>query len=83
MSPPLTTYASWINQVERFFGIMTRKAIRGGSFPKVGDLTGKVNALAFVEQDNGQARPCMWVARAEFTLAKIQRLCRYISGTIH
>ena len=46
MSPPLTTYASWINQVERFFGIMTRKAIRGGSFPKVGDLTGKVNALA-------------------------------------
>ena len=54
------TYASWINQVERFFGIMTQKAIRGGFFPKVGDLTRKINA--FVEQDNAQARPCMGVA---------------------
>ena len=53
--------ALWINEVESWFGIMTQKAIRGGSFPKVGELTRKVNA--FVEHDNGQASPCMYVAR--------------------
>ena len=49
------TYASWINQVERFFGIITQKAIRRGSFRNVGDFTGKINA--FVEHYNAQARP--------------------------
>ena len=29
---------------------------------------------AFVEHDNAQVSPCMWVARAESMLAKIQRL---------
>ncbi|HBP53410.1 MAG TPA: hypothetical protein DD643_03225 [Synechococcus sp. UBA8638] len=37
------TYASWINQVEGWFGIITQKAIRRGSFHNVGELTGKVN----------------------------------------
>ena len=75
------TYAPWVNQVESWFGIMTRKAIRGGSFPNVGELTRKVNA--FVEHDNAQTDPFVWVATAESILAKIERLGRYISGTIH
>ena len=75
------TYASWINQVERFFGIITQKAIRRGSFRNVGALTRKVNA--FVKDYNAQARPFMWVATAESILAKIQRLCKAFSGTIH
>ena len=29
------TYASWINQVERWFGIITEQAIRRGSFTSV------------------------------------------------
>ena len=29
------TYASWINQVERWFGLITQQAIRRGSFPNV------------------------------------------------
>ena len=59
--PP--TCASWIKQVERFFGIITQKAIRRGSFHKVGELTGKVNTL--VEHYNARAHPFMWVATAE------------------
>ena len=38
-----------------FFGIITRKAIRRGSFHNIGGLTRKINA--FVEHDNAQARP--------------------------
>lgn len=75
------TYASWINQVERWFGIITQKAIRRGSSHNMGELTGKINA--FVEHYNAQAHPFMWVATAESILAKIQPLCKYISGTLY
>jgi len=67
--------------VERFFGIITQKAIRRGSLPSVGERTHKIND--FVEPCNTQARPFVWVAIAESTLAKIQRLCKAISRTRH
>ena len=75
------TYASWINQVERWFGLITQQAIRRGSFSSVKELTSKINA--FVEQYNAQASPFAWVATAESILAKIERLCSLISGTRH
>ena len=75
------TYSSWINQVERWFGIITQKAIRRGSFRNVGELTDKINA--FVEHYNTQTSPFVWVATAESILAKIQRLCQHIYRTIH
>ena len=73
------TYASWINQVERWFGLITQRAIRRGSFSNVKELVRKINA--FVEHYNAQASPFTWVATAESILAKIERLCSVISGT--
>ena len=75
------TYASWINQVERWFGLITQQAIRRGSFSTVKELTRKIHA--FVEHYNAQTRPFVWVATAESILAKIERLCLHISGTQH
>ena len=75
------TYSSWINQVERWFGIITQKAIRRGSFPNVEELTRKINA--FVENYNAQASPFVRVATSESILAKVERLCRSISETLH
>ena len=73
------TYASWINQVERWFGLITQQAIRRGSFSSVKELTRKINA--FVERYNADASPFAWVATPESILAKIERLCLLISGT--
>ena len=75
------TYASWINQVERWFGIITQKAIRRGSFSNVKQLVNKINA--FVEHYNADAKPFVWAATAKSILEKIERLCLYISGTGH
>ena len=75
------TYASWLNQVERWFGLITQQAIRRGSFSSVKELTRKIDA--FVEQYNEKASPFVWVATAESILAKIERLCSLISGTRH
>ena len=36
------TYASWLNQVEIWFGILTRRAIRRGSFRKVKELIRRI-----------------------------------------
>jgi putative transposase len=75
------TYSSWLNQVERWFAIITRRAIRRGSFRSVKELTEKIDQ--FVSNYNEKAKPFMWVATADAILAKIQRLCESISGTAH
>lgn len=75
------TYASWLNQVERWFGIITQQAIRRGSFSSVKQLVKKIEH--FVDRYNANASPFAWTATAESILAKVQRLCSYISGTAH
>ncbi len=77
--PP--TDASWINQVERWFGLITQQGIRRGSFPNVKELISKNNS--FVEHYNAKTSPFAWVATAESSLAKIPRLCRPIFGKEH
>jgi transposase len=38
------TYTSWLNQVERWFGIVTRGAIRRGSFSSVKELVARISS---------------------------------------
>jgi putative transposase len=74
------TYASWLNQVEIWFNIITQKAIRRGSFSSVSELIGKIQR--FVEHYNAKkARPFAWTATADSILGKMDRLCQHISGT--
>jgi transposase len=75
------TYASWLNQVERWFGLITQQAIRRGSFKSVPDLVGRIKR--YTEHYNLTARPFVWTATAESILAKIERLCKVIGGTQH
>jgi len=73
------TYASWLNQVERWFGIITQQAIRRGSFSNVKQLIKKIER--FVDRYNTNASPFVWTATADSILAKVQRICSLISGT--
>lgn len=75
------TYSSWLNQVERWFGLITQQAIRRGSFDSVADLKRKINE--FVAQYNRHPKPFMWTATAESILQKIERLCKVTTGTAH
>ena len=75
------TYASWLNQVERWFGLITQKAIRRGSFSSVKALVRNIDR--FVEHYNANTSPFVWTATAESIIAKVERLCSYISGTEH
>jgi len=75
------TYSSWLNQVERWFGLITQRAIRRGSFRSVKELVQKIDD--FVQHYNRKQRPFVWTATADSILAKIARLCSRISGTRH
>jgi len=73
------TYASWLNQVEIWFNIITQRAIRRGSFRSVRDLIAHIDR--FVRDYNPKAKPFVWTATADSILEKIQRLCQVIYGT--
>ena len=69
----IPTYSSWLNLVERFFALITDKAIRRGSFRSVRELVHKIDH--FVAHHNTNCKPFIWTATADSILAKLQRLC--------
>ena len=75
------TYSSWLNQVERWFALITQRAIRRGSFGSVKELVQKIDQ--FVRAYNENCKPFMWHATADSIFEKINRLCERISGTEH
>jgi len=75
------TYASWLNQIEIWFNLITQRAIRRGTFRSVKDLVQKVDL--FVQHYNPTAEPFAWTATPDSILAKLERLCQLISGTGH
>jgi putative transposase len=75
------TYSSWLNQVERWFGIITQRAIRRGIFRSVKELIAKIEL--FVSVHNKTKSPFICTATADSILEKIQRLCWRFSGASH
>ena len=51
-------HSSWLNQIEIWLSILTRKLLRRASFTSIDDLTTRV--LAFIDHYNRSARPFKW-----------------------
>ena len=75
------TYASWLNQVEIWFNIITQKAIRRGTFRSVKELIAKIQE--YVDRYNRHPKPFAWHATADSIFEKIARLTQSISVTGH
>ena len=75
------TYASWLNQVERWFGLITQRAIKRNSFRNVKHLVKTIQE--FTKRYNEEAKPFVWAATAPSILDKLERLSIRISGTPH
>jgi transposase len=56
------TSGSWLNMVEIFFGIITRQAIRRGTFTSVKDLETAIGA--YIDGWNDRAHPFVWTKTA-------------------
>ena len=62
---------SWLNLVECFFSVITRQAIRRGSFTSVRQLVSAIGA--FIDHWNAHPRPFTWTKDADEILASINR----------
>jgi transposase len=51
-------HASWLNMVEQWFGVLTRRLLRRGDFTSRDDLEAKITA--FTVRHNKNARPYKW-----------------------
>jgi transposase len=69
------TSSSWLNQVERFFALLTERQLRRGIHRSVSAL--KAAITSFVEQHNAEPEPFRWTKSADDILASIERFCVY------
>jgi transposase len=65
------TSGSWLNMVEIFFGIITRQAIRRGTFGSVRELIEAITA--FIDGWNERCQPFAWTKDADTIIAKAHR----------
>jgi transposase len=74
------TSGSWLNMVEIFFGIITRQAIRRGSFRSVRELTDAIGR--FIDNWNDNCQPFAWTKDADTILTKAKRSPKTKDSTI-
>jgi transposase len=67
----IPTSSSWLNLVERWFGELTGKRIRRGTFVSVADL--KTAIEEFLSQWNSDPQPFVWTATVDSIVEKLSR----------
>jgi transposase len=69
------TSSSWLNQVERFFALITERKIRRGIYRSVAAL--RTDIKSFIELHNANPKPFRWTKSADDILSAIERFCAY------
>jgi transposase len=62
--------SSWLNQIETWFGIITRQSIRRGTFSSVKVLIKQIRD--YISNWNTSAKPFVWTASSDEILAKVR-----------
>ncbi|MFT2542990.1 IS630 family transposase, partial [Escherichia coli] len=72
------TSSSWLNQVERFFALITERMIRRGTFHSAAELEQAI--YRWLAAWNGSPMPFTWKASADVILDKVRR-CKELTRT--
>lgn len=75
------TGASWMNLVERWFGLLTERQIRRGAHRSTRELEGAI--MAYLSSNNKYPKPFVWTKTADEIFASIARFCQRISNSGH
>jgi transposase len=67
----IPTSSSWLNLVERFFGVLTEKQLKRGVFTSVDELEQKI--IEYIDTNNKNPKPFVWTKSAEEILEKVNR----------
>jgi transposase len=73
------THGSWLNMVERWFGLLTQRKIKRGSHYTVKDL--KTSIQEYIDHTNAEPKPFIWTKSADEILKSIARYCTYTLKT--
>jgi len=65
------TSASWLNAVEGFFAILTKRRLKRGVFGSVTDLQAAINR--FLDHHNAHSKPFHWTANPDKIIAAVRR----------
>jgi transposase len=68
------TYGSWLNQVERWFALLTQRQIKRGTHRSVRELERAIRD--FIHHHNRAPKPFQWVKTADEILASIARFAQ-------
>jgi len=74
------TSSSWLNQVERWFGLITERMFRRGTFHTVAERERAI--YQWLANWNQEPRAFIWKATADVILDKV-RPCKELNGTAH
>ena len=75
------TSASWLNLVECWFAVLTRRRLTRGAFTSTGDLEDAIHA--YIDANNADPKPFVWTRSADAILASVARFCQRISNSDH
>ena len=75
------TSASWLNQVERWFGTLTQKYIRRSTHRSTRQLEQAIRH--YIDVNNLDPKPFVWSKTADDILASIERFCLRTSNSLH
>ena len=75
------TSASWLNLVERWFGLLTEKQLRRGVHQSSDELEAAI--YRYLEVTNDDPKPFVWTKTADQILASVARFCQRTLVTGH
>jgi transposase len=75
------TSASWLNLVERWFGLLTERQIKRAAHRSTLELEKAIKQ--YVEFTNDNPKPFIWTKTADQIFASVARFCQRISETGH
>ena len=75
------TSASWLNLVERWFGLLTEKQLRRGVHQSSAEL--EADIYRYLDVTNEDPKPFVWTKTADEILASVARFCQRTLDTGH
>ena len=75
------TSSSWLNQVERWLGLLTDRQIRRGVYDSIAALERDI--ASWIEQWNADPKPFVWTKTADEILGRLARYLQRIPGAGH
>ena len=75
------TSASWLNMVEGWFALLTRRQLQRGAFRSTHAL--EMAIRRYIEASNADAKPFVWTKTADDILDSVKRFCQRTSNSHH